>query len=151
MSEDRHRRPHSPPASSPEVRRRMQRTRGRDTAPEKALRSLLHRMGLRFRVDFQALPGLRRRADIVFTRQRLAVFVDGCFWHGCPVHRTWPKANAEFWRAKIERNMQRDLDTDERYRAAGWEVIRVWQHEDPDAAAKRVANRLCRADEAETR
>src|ERR1700733_5022857 len=100
--------------SSPAVSRRMARTRGRDTAPERALRSLLHERGMRFRVDYPPIPGLRRRADIVFTRARVAIFVDGCFWHGCPRHATWPTSNHEFWTEKIETNRQRDRDTNRR-------------------------------------
>jgi DNA mismatch endonuclease, patch repair protein len=113
----------------------MQGQRRRDTAPELALRSLLHRQGLRFRVD-DPLPGLRRRADLVFARARVAVFVDGCFWHGCPDHASWPRANARWWKQKIDMNRVRDGDTDHRLRQAGWIPVRVWEHEDPtDAAA----------------
>jgi DNA mismatch endonuclease, patch repair protein len=115
----------------------MQSTRRKDTAPEIALRSILHRRGLRFRVEFK-LPGLRRRADIAFPRQRLAVFVDGCFWHGCPDHGTWPKANADWWASKIRANQARDADTNERLVAQGWRVLRVWEHEVPSDAADRV-------------
>src|SRR5437764_2324869 len=89
-------------ASSPSVSRRMQLQASRDTAPERKLRSALHRSGLRFRVHVRPLPGVRREADIVFPKARVAVFVDGCFWHGCPDHAPWPKANAAWWREKIE-------------------------------------------------
>lgn len=116
----------------------MQTTRRRDTPAEVALRSALHRLGLRFRVAYP-LPGLRRSADVAFPRRRVAVFVDGCFWHGCPVHGTWPKQNAEWWRAKIEANQRRDADTDRRLAEAGWLVIRVWQHEDAEAIAREIA------------
>jgi len=115
----------------------MKLQRQRDTAPELALRSLLHRRGLRFRVDYP-LPGSRRRADIVFRRARLVVFVDGCFWHSCPEHGTWPKQNADWWRQKIETNQRRDRDTDQRLAATGWMVVRVWEHEDPLRAAERI-------------
>jgi DNA mismatch endonuclease (patch repair protein) len=115
----------------------MKRQRRRDTAPEVALRSELHRLGLRFRVD-APLPGLRRRADVLFTRSRVAVFLDGCFWHGCPDHGTWPKNNAEWWRRKIEANKERDADTDERLSASGWLVVRAWEHDDPNGVAKAV-------------
>jgi len=118
----------------------MQATGQRDTAAELALRSTLHRMGLRFRVDVTLVEGLRRRADIVFGSVRVAVFVDGCFWHGCPIHGTWPKANAEFWRKKIRDNQKRDADTGLRLTKAGWKVIRVWEHEDPNKAAQRISN-----------
>jgi DNA mismatch endonuclease (patch repair protein) len=84
------------------------------------------------------LPAVRRRADVVFGPARVAVFVDGCFWHGCPDHATWPKNNAEFWREKIETNQLRDRDTDERLAAADWAVIRVWEHEDMAGAAARI-------------
>jgi DNA mismatch endonuclease (patch repair protein) len=128
-----------PPASSAQVRRRMKATRQRDTPAELALRSELHQRGLRFRVDRGVLKGLRRRADIVFPRQQIAVFVDGCFWHGCPVHGTWPRNNADWWRSKIEANRTRDADTDLRLLEAGWLSIRVWEHEIPAVAATRIA------------
>jgi DNA mismatch endonuclease (patch repair protein) len=132
-------RPGDPPASSPEAQRRMQATRRRDTAPEIALRSSVHRLGLRYRVDRSPLPNVRRRADLVFFGARVAVYVDGCFWHGCPLHATWPKANADWWRAKLDANQQRDADTDAQLARAGWIVVRCWEHEDPDEAASRVA------------
>lgn len=116
----------------------MQRQGRRDTKPELALRRELWRRGLRYRVDVQPLAGVRRRADIVFTRARVAVYVDGCYWHSCPTHRTTPKANRDWWVAKLQANEQRDRDTDERLRAGGWEVVRVWEHEDPRSAADRV-------------
>lgn len=117
----------------------MENTGQRDTPAEMEIRRRLHRMGLRYRVDFPVLKGLRRRADVVFTKARVAVFVDGCFWHGCPEHGSWPKSNAEFWRNKIETNRRRDQDTNECLKKAGWRVIRVWEHEDPDEAAERIA------------
>jgi DNA mismatch endonuclease (patch repair protein) len=117
----------------------MQATRQRDTPAEVALRSALHRLGLRFRVQRRPVAGLKRRADIVFAPARVAVFVDGCFWHGCPEHATWPKQNAVWWREKIEGNRQRDADTDARLAAAGWLSVRVWAHEKPADAAERVA------------
>ena len=126
-----------PSASSGEVRRRMQATRRRDTPGEVALRSALRALGLRFKVD-ATLPGTRRRADIVFARRKVAVFVDGCFWHGCPRHGTWPKANARWWRDKIETNRDRDRDTDHKLKAAGWLVLRFWEHTDAERAAERV-------------
>lgn len=122
----------------------MTSQRQRDTKAELELRSLLHRRGLRFRVH-TLLPGLRRRSDIVFTRARVVVFVDGCFWHGCPEHGTWPKQNADWWQEKIEANKRRDRDTDARLRAAGWTVIRVWEHDDPRRAADRIVEIVQRA------
>lgn len=115
----------------------MQSTRRRDTPGELALRAALSARGLRYRVD-APLPGTRRRADVAFVRVKIAVFVDGCFWHGCPDHGTWPKTNARWWRAKIEGNRRRDRDTDRRLRTAGWTVLRFWAHEDADRAAKAV-------------
>jgi DNA mismatch endonuclease (patch repair protein) len=117
----------------------MQAQRTRDTAPEIAIRKLLHAAGLRYRVDVAPLPGLRRRADVAFGPARVALFVDGCFWHGCPEHgsrRT--TANTEYWSAKVERNRARDRDTDERLRAAGWLPLRVWEHEEPEAVVATV-------------
>jgi DNA mismatch endonuclease (patch repair protein) len=116
----------------------MQATARRDTPAELALRSELHRRGLRYRIDDSPLKGLRRRADIVFRSAKVAVFVDGCYWHGCPEHGTWPKANAEWWRDKIESNKRRDADTDIRLAEAGWHVVRIWAHEDPHKAASRI-------------
>ena len=126
-----------PAASSPDALRRMTHQRRRDTAPEMAIRRLLYARGLRYRVD-AAPPGMRRRADLVFGSARVAVFVDGCFWHGCPDHGTLPKKNAAWWAEKIDSNVKRDRDTDQRLTADGWIVIRVWEHEAPEAAAARV-------------
>ena len=118
---------------------RMSRQATRDTAPEMRLRRRLHALGLRYRVHLRPLPGVRRTTDIVFTRAKVAVFVDGCFWHSCPEHRTAPAANEAWWAAKLARNVERDLDTDRRLTAAGWLVVRVWEHEDPAQAGARVA------------
>jgi DNA mismatch endonuclease (patch repair protein) len=117
----------------------MQNQRRRDTGPEIALRRELHRVGLRYRVDAAPLPGLRRRADVVFPGARVAVYVDGCFWHSCPIHATRPKANADWWEEKLEANRRRDAATDEQLRAAGWLPVRLWEHEDPIEAAEGVA------------
>ncbi len=138
------RRPGIPEASSPEALARMKRTRRRDTAPEIRLRTRLFALGLRYRVDARPLPGLARKADVVFRRARVALYIDGCFWHGCPLHATWPRENAEFWREKIETNRRRDADTDRRLGEAGWAVVRVWEHENPAEAATRIA-KLVRA------
>lgn len=128
----------TPAASSAQVRRRMQVTRQKDTPGELALRRELHRRGLRYRVDRAVVPGTRRRPDVVFPRERVAVFLDGCFWHNCPEHGTQPKANSKWWRDKIAANEQRDRDTDRRLREAGWVVIRAWEHEDPVDVADRA-------------
>lgn len=127
-----------PAASSRESRGRMTGQKRRDTAPELALRRALHAAGLRFRIDRAPLPGLRRRADIVFGPARVAVYVDGCFWHSCAQHGTAPRANAEWWSQKLQQNRERDADTDTRLLAAGWLPLRVWEHEDPLLAAQRV-------------
>ncbi|WP_206309997.1 very short patch repair endonuclease [Streptomyces sp. A0592] len=125
--------------SSAAVSARMSRQASRDTAQEVAVRSLLHAAGLRYRVNLP-VPGMRRRTiDIAFTRARIAVFLDGCFWHGCPEHATRPKANAEWWRAKLEKNMSRDRETTAHLESAGWTVLRFWEHESPDAVARKVA------------
>ena len=126
-----------PAASGPAAQLRMDSQRRRDTRPELALRRALWRRGLRFRVDRPPLPMLRRRADIVFGPAQVAVFVDGCFWHGCPVHATEPKANSAWWAAKLAANEARDRDTDRRLSAAGWTVVRIWEHDDPEEAAAR--------------
>lgn len=107
----------------------MARVRQKGTKPELELRRVLHAMGLRYRLQVPLLSKPRRVADIVFNGPRVGVFVDGCFWHGCPQHATWPKKNAEFWREKIEANQARDADTSQRLEALGWKVIRIWAHE----------------------
>ena len=118
----------------------MSRQATRDTAPEMRLRRTLHALGLRYRVHVRPLPELRRTADIVFTRAKVAVFVDGCFWHSCPEHGTAPSANEAWWAAKLTKNVERDADTDRRLATAGWSVVRVWEHEDAAAASSRVAD-----------
>jgi DNA mismatch endonuclease (patch repair protein) len=116
----------------------MVRQRRRDTAPEVAIRRLLFAQGFRYRVD-ATLPSMRRRADLLFKTARIAVFVDGCFWHGCPEHGTRPKSNAAWWAGKLDRNIQRDRDTDQRLVADGWTVVRIWEHEPPASAAVKIA------------
>ena len=121
------------------VRRSMQSNRRRDTGPELALRREVHRRGLRFFVDRAPLRELaRRRADLVFPRLKVAVYLDGCFWHGCPEHHSVSKTNAEFWATKVANNRARDEDTNRRLEEAGWTVIRVWEHEDPAVAAAEI-------------
>ena len=125
--------------SSHETSRRMARVRQKGTRCEIGLRKALHAKGLRYRLHVPLLTKPRRIVDIVFPSARLAVFVDGCFWHGCPEHASWPKSNADFWREKIETNRSRDLDTNQRLAALGWETVRIWEHEDATEAANRIA------------
>lgn len=126
------------------TRSRMRSQPTRDTQPELALRRRLHAAGLRYRVDHPLPTNRRRRADVLHTPSRVAVFVDGCFWHGCPEHSRPIRTDTGFWNTKIERNRQRDLDTDETLRAHGWLPIRVWEHDDPDGAARRVLRAVAR-------
>jgi DNA mismatch endonuclease, patch repair protein len=127
-----------------EASNRMRRQRERDTLPEIVVRRHLHRAGLRFRVAVPVPGRSRRSIDIAFTRLRIAVFVDGCFWHRCPAHGTSPRTNGEWWNAKLERNVERDLDTNSALVAAGWRVIRVWEHEARDAAVLDRLIKVCR-------
>jgi DNA mismatch endonuclease, patch repair protein len=113
--------------------------RSRDTRPELALRSCLHSMGLRYRVGARPEASIRRTADVVFPRPKVAVFVDGCFWHACPEHGPKPKKNVDYWGPKLQANRERDADTDARLTALGWKVVRVWEHEAVERAAARVA------------
>ena len=119
----------------------MRANRRRDTRPELAVRRRLHAMGLRYRVDFAPLPQARRlRADIVFTRVKVAVFIDGCYWHGCGEHYRPARTNAEFWTAKISHNRIRDARSDALLRDAGWTVLRFWEHEPPEPVARSIAS-----------
>ncbi|HCF99768.1 MAG TPA: very short patch repair endonuclease [Chloroflexi bacterium] len=120
----------------------MRSNRGKDTALEVSIRSGLHLAGLRFKKHKRPLANLRCEADVVFPRQRMAVFIDGCFWHGCPQHATRPATNREWWAAKLDRNLERDaLNTAELHRA-GWVVVRIWEHEDVATAVRRVEQLL---------
>ena len=120
----------------------MKGNRGRDTKPELALRRAVHAKGLRYFVNRRPVKTVRRTADLVFPRVRLAVFLDGCFWHGCPVHHVAAKTNAEFWAEKIRRNRERDRETDGLLVANGWTVLRIWEHVPVDEAADLVAERF---------
>jgi DNA mismatch endonuclease (patch repair protein) len=126
-------------AATASARRKMQAQRSRDTSAELAVRRAVHARGLRYRVDQAPIIGFRRRADLVFRSLKLAVYVDGCFWHVCPDHGTWPRTNEEWWRQKLERNQERDRETDRRLADEGWTVLRIWEHESPELAADRVA------------
>lgn len=124
-------------------RRNMQANRRRDTKPELALRSALHRAGLRYRCDFRIdLPAGRVRPDIVFTRRRVAIFVDGCFWHSCPDHGSRPKTNQPYWSPKLAKNVERDLRNTGLLEAAGWRVVRIWEHLNAEAALREVTEAL---------
>lgn len=129
-------------ASSAANRKNMQAIRNRDTKPEQAVRSFLHAAGLRYRVCARPIPDLRRTADIVFRPAKVAVFIDGCYWHGCPEHYVPPKTNQGYWSDKVVRNMTRDRDTDDRLRAAGWTVLRFWEHDSPDRCALLIAQEV---------
>ncbi len=117
----------------------MRANRSRDTVPELAVRRLLHARGFRYRVDVRPLPSLRRKADVVFTRTRIAVFIDGCFWHGCEQHFVMPKANASYWQQKIARNRDRDVVTSRLLVEAGWTVLRYWEHQRPEEVVAAIA------------
>lgn len=120
----------------------MRNTMSRDTPCEIAIRRILFARGYRYRVDARPLKQLRRKADLVFPGRRVAVFVDGCFWHSCPIHGTQAKSNAEWWREKLAGNVRRDGDTDAQLRANGWTVVRVWEHEPAEPAADRIEHVL---------
>ncbi|WP_411577230.1 very short patch repair endonuclease [Streptomyces sp. HUAS TT20] len=119
----------------------MQAIRSRDTTPERLIRRLVHAQGLRYRVAARPLSDLRRTADMVFRPTKVAVFIDGCYWHGCPDHYVPPKTNPGYWSDKVARNVTRDRDTDERLRAAGWLVLRFWEHE----SAEECSAAICQA------
>jgi DNA mismatch endonuclease, patch repair protein len=132
----------APTPVSPASSSIMRGNRGIDTRPERRVRSLLHADGLRFRKNYQlVVAGLRVKPDIVFTRHRLAVFVDGCFWHNCPEHGTSPRANSWYWALKLARNKARDERVNEALRDAGWMVLRIWEHQDSRDAADEI-NRI---------
>ncbi|GAA0624504.1 very short patch repair endonuclease [Kribbella sandramycini] len=136
------RRSHVSLVTSEQTSARMAKQGRRDTKPELELRRRLHRLGYRYRVN-SPLPGMpRRRADITFGPKRLVVFVDGCFWHGCPEHATSPRNNGLWWSEKLRKNVERDRDTDARLQELGWAVLRIWEHEDPDEAVHRVVGAL---------
>jgi DNA mismatch endonuclease (patch repair protein) len=131
-----------PTASSSSALKRMKAAKPTNTAPEVALRLILEELGLNFAVNSRPVLGLKREVDLLFEIEKVAVLVDGCFWHGCPIHGTWPKQNAEFWKTKIESNKRRDIDTNQRLEDAGWIVIRVWEHENPYDGVKRILEAL---------
>ncbi|MBD3009161.1 very short patch repair endonuclease [Streptomyces sp. 5-10] len=126
-------------ASSAGNRRNMQAIRSRDTKPEQLVRRLVHAQGLRYRVHARPLQDLRRTADMVFRPAKVAVFIDGCYWHGCPEHYVSPKTNPGYWSEKVAKNIARDRDTDRFLRLAGWTVLRFWEHESPETCALEIA------------
>jgi DNA mismatch endonuclease, patch repair protein len=117
----------------------MQAIRSRDTKPERLIRQLVHAQGLRYRVAARPLPNLGRTADLVFRPAKVAVFIDGCYWHGCPNHYVPPKTNSGYWSNKVAGNMARDRNTDELLTKAGWLVLRFWEHESSTACADQIA------------
>jgi DNA mismatch endonuclease, patch repair protein len=135
---------YQPWASNQAVRRVMQGNRKRDTRPEIALRRVLHSRGLRYHVAAKPLADRPWTADLVFRGLQLAVFVDGCYWHGCPEHYTVPRTNTSYWSEKIARNRARDAQVDADLRAAGWTALRIWEHEPVQTAADRVLVALSR-------
>lgn len=129
-------------ATDPGTARSMRSNRGRDTSLELRVRRELHRRGYRYRVDLAPLIGVRSRADIVFTRARIAVYLDGCFWHGCPEHGVVPTAHPEYWIPKLIRNRERDAEATNALQDAGWLVLRFWEHEStPDVVDRIIAAR----------
>lgn len=125
-------------ASSPAIRRSMIGNRSRDTLPELKVRRILHAVGLRYRVNRRPVRNLRWTADIVFTRRRVAVFIDGCYWHGCRMHYVRPKTNTDYWSTKIAGNQSRDRNVDRALRQIGWVPLRFWEHDDPKLVASRI-------------
>lgn len=130
--------PLTPP--SPGRSANMRANRRRDTEPERRVRRLIHAAGLRYRVDLPVKLASTQlvRPDIAFTRARLAIFIDGCFWHGCPEHKGSPKTNAHYWTPKIAGNVDRDQRQTLALVQAGWTVLRFWEHEHPDMVAKEI-------------
>jgi DNA mismatch endonuclease (patch repair protein) len=140
----------NPLPSSQSAHDRMRATRRKNTHPEIALQTLLRNEKIEFETENLLLIGYKRKVDIIIKGKKVAIFVDGCFWHGCPIHGTWPKQNAEFWRDKIIQNQQRDRDTDQKLLDAGWRVIRIWEHEDMVLAVERISREIKNFDSEET-
>ncbi len=141
----------SPPPTSEAVARRFRGQPRRDTAHELAVRRRLHARGVRYRVDVRPCRGTRARGDIVWKGRRLVVFLDGCFWHACPTCGHLPRANREWWAAKLAGNVARDRRADAVLRDEGWRVLRFWEHEDPDAVADAICAALGRPPPAPSR
>lgn len=137
--------PPHPGASSEILSRQMSKRRNRDTQPELAIRRRLFALGMRYRVAYPIPGQARRTVDIAFPRRKLAVFVDGCFWHGCPIHGNKPRANATWWERKLEANQSRDRDSERLLTNLGWDTLRIWEHEEPGLAVRRIAARVTEA------
>lgn len=135
----------TPSSRSLAVRNVMRANRGVDTAPELAIRRLLHQSGYRYTVNKRPEKDINRRADIIFRSAKVAVFVHGCFWHGCPKHYVLPKSNKKYWSAKVKRNKERDSETRSLLQTRGWRVIVVWEHEDEKKSANLIAQQLLKA------
>lgn len=129
-------------ASTPGTAKSMRSNRSRDTSLELCVRRELHRRGLRYRVDVAPLHGLRSRADIVFTRRRIAVYLDGCFWHGCPTHGVIPIAHSDYWQPKLARNKERDAQATLALQEAGWIVLRFWEHEETASVVAAISSEV---------
>jgi DNA mismatch endonuclease, patch repair protein len=134
-----------PHPSSPAASSVMRGNRKADTQPEVRIRKELHRLGLRFR-KYLAIEAfdIVVKPDVVFPSHRLAVFIDGCFWHSCPLHGTKPQTNSRYWAAKLARNQSRDAKVGERLSAAGWNVVRIWEHVPVDKAAALIQKAMQR-------
>ena len=126
-------------ATNAATRRSMQGNKSKDTLAELAIRRALHAQGFRYRVNIRPLPTLRRTADVVFPRVKIAVFIDGCFWHACPIHYVEPKVHIDYWRPKIDRNHTRDVETTCLREQAGWTVMRFWGHQLSEEVAGEIA------------
>lgn len=133
-----------PPASSAVVQKNMSRQKRRDTDCEMRVRRLLHSAGIRYRVDFRPINEVRSRVDVGWKTLKLAVFIDGCFWHMCPAHFTPPKSNSEWWQKKLETNVERDQRITQALTAHGWTVLRFWEHENPECIARRIVSHRTR-------
>ena len=129
-------------AATASVHAKFSQLARRDTAPELAVRRALHASGLRYRVEYPMPGAPRRRIDVAFPRQKLAVLIDGCFWHGCPEHRKPPARNSSWWEWKRATNEARDRDTDAKLREEGWRVLRIWEHVEPAQAVEMVRSAL---------
>ncbi|MGW0024713.1 very short patch repair endonuclease [Rhodococcus sp. NPDC003383] len=143
--------PAYPAAQDPGRSRNMRAIRRTDTRPEVALRSQLHRLGYRFRKDHRLdLGDVKVRPDIVFTKRKVAVFVDGCFWHVCPIHGRRPSVNEWYWDPKLSKNVERDRRSNEALEKAGWAVVRIWEHETIDGAVNLIEQALRPSSEADS-